>query len=113
MDSEAFARFTHEAKILGNLTHPQIACLWDLGKDDGRYYIALRYVEGKSLDKVIAERVKAKNRCRLGRTAARLGNVKGQLKLPGVAPSAPLVSARRPKIQKGTGYATHRRRRWR
>ena len=31
-DSEAFARFTREAKTMANLMHPQIAWVWDLGE---------------------------------------------------------------------------------
>jgi serine/threonine protein kinase len=54
-DDEAFARFTREAKTLANLMHPQIAWVWDLGEADGRYFIAMRYVDGKSLDKIITE----------------------------------------------------------
>jgi len=55
-DDEAFARFVQEAQTLANLVHPHIAWVWDLGEAQGRYYIAMRYVDGKSLDKVIAER---------------------------------------------------------
>ncbi len=54
-DEEAFARFTHEAQVLAGLDHPRIAWVWDMGEADGRYFIAMRYVEGRSLDKVIAE----------------------------------------------------------
>jgi serine/threonine-protein kinase len=55
-DEEAFARFVQEAQTLANLVHPHIAWVWDLGEAEGRYFIAMRYVDGKSLDKVIAER---------------------------------------------------------
>jgi serine/threonine-protein kinase len=55
-DREAFMRFTREAKTLANLMHPQIAWVWDLGEAEGRYFIAMRYVDGKALDKVISER---------------------------------------------------------
>ena len=59
VDEEAFARFVQEAQVLANLVHPQIAWVWDLGEANGRYFIAMRYVDGKSLDKVIAERRRA------------------------------------------------------
>ena len=55
-DEHAFARFTRETQVLASLVHPHIAWLWDMGKADGSYFIAMRYVDGKSLDKVIAER---------------------------------------------------------
>jgi serine/threonine protein kinase len=54
-DVEAFGRFTREARTLANLMHPRIAWVWDLGEAEGRYFIAMRYVDGKSLDKAIAE----------------------------------------------------------
>ncbi|MHB8778748.1 MAG: bifunctional serine/threonine-protein kinase/formylglycine-generating enzyme family protein [Anaerolineales bacterium] len=57
-DEDAFARFTREAQVLASLVHPHIAWVWDMGEADGSYFIAMRYVEGKSLDKVIAERGK-------------------------------------------------------
>jgi serine/threonine-protein kinase len=55
-DNEAFVRFTREAQTLANLMHPQIAWVWDMGEAEGYYFIAMRYVDGKALDKVIAER---------------------------------------------------------
>jgi len=55
-DEEAFARFVQEAQVLASLVHPHIAWVWDLGEAQGRYFIAMRYVDGQSLDKVIAAR---------------------------------------------------------
>jgi len=55
-DSEAFARFTREAQVAATLFHPQIATVLDMGEADGYYFIAMRYVDGKSLDRIIAER---------------------------------------------------------
>ncbi len=55
-DEDAFGRFTREAQVLAGLVHPRIAWVWDMGEADGSYFIAMRYVEGRSLEKVIAER---------------------------------------------------------
>jgi serine/threonine-protein kinase len=55
-DGEAFTRFTREAQVAAALFHPHIATVLDMGESEGRYFIAMRYVDGKSLDKVIAER---------------------------------------------------------
>ncbi|MBL6966358.1 MAG: SUMF1/EgtB/PvdO family nonheme iron enzyme [Anaerolineales bacterium] len=55
-DSDAFNRFVQEAKTLANLMHPHIAWVWDLGAADGRYFIAMRYVDGLSLDQVLEKR---------------------------------------------------------
>ncbi len=53
-DEEAFARFVQEAQSAASLFHPSIATVLDLGEADGRYFMAMRYVDGASLDKVIA-----------------------------------------------------------
>ena len=55
-DEDAFARFTQEAQTAANLIHPQIAWVWDMGDAEGRYYLAMRYVDGLSLDKVLRQR---------------------------------------------------------
>ncbi|HNT54664.1 MAG TPA: serine/threonine-protein kinase, partial [Anaerolineaceae bacterium] len=52
-DNEAMARFLQEARTAARLTHPHIAWVWDLGEADGRYYLAMRYIDGLSLDKVL------------------------------------------------------------
>ncbi len=54
-DEDVFARFTREAQVLASLVHPHIAWVWDMGEADGSYYIAMRYVEGRSLARLIAE----------------------------------------------------------
>ena len=55
-DEEAFTRFVNEARVLADLVHPHIAWVWDMGESDGRCFIAMRFIDGQSLDKVIAER---------------------------------------------------------
>jgi len=54
-DEEAFARFIQEAQVVAGLNHPHIATVLDLGEADGYYFLALRYVEGASLDKVLLQ----------------------------------------------------------
>lgn len=54
-DEEAFMRFVQEAQVGANLFHPHIATVLDLGEVDGYYYLAMRYVEGRSLDKLLKE----------------------------------------------------------
>ena len=53
-DEEAFARFVREAKVTANLFNPHIATVLDMGEAEGRYFLAMRYVDGKSLDKMLA-----------------------------------------------------------
>ena len=55
-DPSAFERFSREAQAASELFHPNIATVLDMGEADGRYFIALRYIEGQSLDHRIAEK---------------------------------------------------------
>ncbi len=49
-------RFRREGRLLGRLTHPNIARLLDAGAtDDGRTYLALEYVDGERIDFYCAE----------------------------------------------------------
>ncbi|HNT55764.1 MAG TPA: serine/threonine-protein kinase, partial [Anaerolineaceae bacterium] len=52
-DEEAVARFLQEARTGANLIHPQIAWVWDLGELDGRYFLAMRFIEGQTLDRLL------------------------------------------------------------
>jgi tetratricopeptide (TPR) repeat protein/predicted Ser/Thr protein kinase len=42
-------RFLQEARLAASIDHPHIAAVHDIGEADGRTYIAMEYVEGKSL----------------------------------------------------------------
>src|SRR5256714_15682909 len=48
-DEEFIAMFIDEAKISVQLTHANIAQVFDLGKIGDSYYIAMEYVSGKDL----------------------------------------------------------------
>ncbi|HNQ78806.1 MAG TPA: serine/threonine-protein kinase [Acidobacteriota bacterium] len=52
---EYAARFFREAKAAGSLQHPNIVTIYDMDEDQGIPYIAMEYVEGKSLSKMIEE----------------------------------------------------------
>jgi serine/threonine-protein kinase len=48
-DDERFvARFRREALAVAKLVHPNIVQVYDTGNDQGRYYIVMEYVKGKS-----------------------------------------------------------------
>jgi serine/threonine protein kinase len=48
-DDEKFvARFRREALAVAKLIHPNIVQVYDTGEDEGRHYIVMEYVEGKS-----------------------------------------------------------------
>ena len=45
--------FVDEAKILGLLHHPNVVQVYEFGEDDGMLFLALEYVEGPSLSRVL------------------------------------------------------------
>jgi serine/threonine protein kinase len=55
-DAQALARFRREAQAVSALNHPNICTLYDIGEVDGRAYIALEYLEGTALNRLIAGR---------------------------------------------------------
>ena len=48
-DPEFLARFQQEARAAANLAHPNIVTVHDFGRDGGRNYIVMEYIEGKDL----------------------------------------------------------------
>lgn len=49
-------RFVQEGLIMRRLSHPAIVKVLDAGRDQGRYYLVLEYVEGPSFAKAISRR---------------------------------------------------------
>ena len=49
---ESIDRFLHEAKLAGNLRHPNIVCVYDVGDVEGRLYYSMEYVEGRDLEQI-------------------------------------------------------------
>ncbi len=52
-DAERRGRFVREAQSAARLNHPGIVTVYDIGEADGRIYIAMEYVDGKTLSDVI------------------------------------------------------------
>jgi serine/threonine protein kinase/ABC-type branched-subunit amino acid transport system substrate-binding protein len=44
--------FLAEARLAARLNHPNVVHTYDVGEDDGRYYLAMEYVEGQSLESI-------------------------------------------------------------
>ena len=55
-DDQFVARFRNEAKNAASLSHPNIVSIYDRGEAEGTYYIAMEYLDGKSLKELILER---------------------------------------------------------
>jgi tetratricopeptide (TPR) repeat protein len=68
-DDEELARFRREAQTAASLHHPHIASIYEVGEIEGRHYIAMSYVRGKTLGRVPRE--DRKLLLRLVRDAAR------------------------------------------
>src|SRR6187431_1171397 len=47
-DDKFVARFRREALAVAKLIHPNVVQVYDTGVDDGRHYIVMEYVEGRS-----------------------------------------------------------------
>ena len=56
VDQEFVRRFVSEAQAIGRLSHPNIVTVYDVGEDHGTIYIAMEYLEGRSLDLLIQEK---------------------------------------------------------
>jgi eukaryotic-like serine/threonine-protein kinase len=55
-EDEAFVeRFRREASAAAGLQHPNVVGVYDRGEWDGTYYIAMEYLEGRSLKQLIRE----------------------------------------------------------
>jgi serine/threonine protein kinase len=55
--SEEFVqRFLKESRSIGRLNHPNILTVYDAGKDHNAIFIAMEFLEGRTLNEVIRER---------------------------------------------------------
>lgn len=50
---ETIESFLKEARASAQLEHPNIITVYDVGEEDGVYYIIMQYIEGKTLQKMI------------------------------------------------------------
>jgi eukaryotic-like serine/threonine-protein kinase len=55
-DEQFVERFRREAKNAASLSHPNIVSIYDRGEAEGTFYIAMEYVEGRTLKDLILAR---------------------------------------------------------
>jgi serine/threonine protein kinase len=54
-DPDALEAFQNEASLLASMRHPNIVAVWHSIQDEGKLYLVMEYVEGKSLQDIIRE----------------------------------------------------------
>src|SRR5712691_9577671 len=55
-DEQFVERFRREAKNVAGLSHPNIVAIYDRGEAEGTYYIAMEYLEGRTLKELLVRR---------------------------------------------------------
>lgn len=55
-DEKFVRRFQREALSASSLSHPNIVEVYDVGEDNGSYYIVMEYIEGKHLKQLLKKR---------------------------------------------------------
>ena len=55
-DEKFIRRFQREALSVSNLSHPNIVEVYDVGEEDGEYYIVMEYIDGKTLKQLLKKR---------------------------------------------------------
>ncbi|MGI6611468.1 MAG: Stk1 family PASTA domain-containing Ser/Thr kinase [Limnochordia bacterium] len=61
-DLEFVERFRREAQTAASLSHPNVVNIYDVGEENGIYYIVMEYVEGRNLKEIIRQEGPLPNR---------------------------------------------------
>jgi WD40 repeat protein/serine/threonine protein kinase len=54
-DQRALARFRREARAIAGIHHTNVVPLFEFGEQQGNYFLVMQLIDGKSVDKIIAE----------------------------------------------------------
>ncbi|MBI5497333.1 MAG: serine/threonine protein kinase [Deltaproteobacteria bacterium] len=57
-DEDRVNMFLTEARVAALLNHPNIVQIWEVGQEQGTYYIAMEYVDGETLARILAAAIK-------------------------------------------------------
>lgn len=53
-DAEYLSMFIDEARLAARLNHPNVVQTFDVGREDGEYFLAMEYLEGAPMNRVLA-----------------------------------------------------------
>jgi serine/threonine protein kinase len=57
-DSHFVRMFLDEARLAARLSHPNVVATSEVGETDGQYFIAMEYLEGLALDRIVRKYIK-------------------------------------------------------
>ena len=88
---QAVARFVREARAVSALNHPNIVTIFDAGESNGRRFIVMEYVKGKTLRALVSQQLSVSM---LIGVAAQIARAAGSWRAPRT-PRRPAASPRR------------------